>query len=280
MGSIVKTLFGGSETKSKSVQSSKPVDITPPEVEGLRGDFVSALSSLLSGPGLDSIPSFGQPNVAPLQGRESQVLDTLLADLQGPRGGLINQTIEGNFLPGQPGANPFLQATIEAAQRPTLEGLTETLERSLPGRFTAAGQFVQPQGSSAFDRAAAIATRGVANALSDIATNISFGTQEAERGRQQEAIQLGQQEVETLRSNLQAQALPRLIEDLGIQRGLEEFQVRLNALLQALGVATSTPLQTVGQVSEGRSTSRGESQPGIFNALFPKGLTGSGTVFS
>ncbi len=267
MGKTFKAIFGGTEKQ----ETSGPTDVTPPEVAGLRKSFTETLGQLFgSGTGdpLSGIPTSGvtgDNRVAQITGGETSVIQRILDDLKGPRQELLGQTLQGNFLPGQPGSNPFLQATIEAAQRPTKEALFETLDRTLPGRFTAAGQFVQPQGSSAFDRAAAIATRGSAQALADIATNISFGSQEAERGRQQEAIQLGQQEIQVLTQSLEAVALPRLIEDLGIERGLQEFQTRLSAVLEALRVATGTPLQTVAQESQGTSEQTG----GIIPALTP-----------
>lgn len=183
--------------------------------------------------------------------------------------------------------NPFLNAAIEAAQRPTLQGLEETLSRTLPGRFTQAGQFTQPQGSSAFDRAAAIATRGAGDSMADIATNLSYATMEAERGRQFEAqegarkresealtgelqrifqgqqgerdrqneaagltSQVKAQEMDTLVKNLQAQALPRLIEEFGIERGMEVFNNRMNGLLSALGITAGVTQPTIAQQSK------------------------------
>lgn len=208
--------------------------------------------------------------------------------------------------------NPFLQAAIEAAQRPTQQALEETLSRTLPGRFTQAGQFVQPQGSSAFDRAAALATRGASDSLADIATNMSYQAydanaqrqfeaqqatqaqqaeaaaqelerrgqfeeaartrqaaateselnrnaqqQEAERQRQQEAALaqpgVSSQEINNLLANLQAQALPRTIQDLGIERGLEQFNNQVNALLSTLGITAGVTRPVVGNTSSSSS---------------------------
>lgn len=209
--------------------------------------------------------------------------------------------------------SPFLRAAIEAAQRPTMEALTETLGRELPGRFTQAGQFIQPQGSSAFDRAAAIATRGASNTLGDIATNISYQALEGARGREASALEseLGRrftgqqsaldrqlsevtnirglqnteregirdraltqtegfrnraleaakslpgvnaQEVDTLIKNLQAQGLPRLIQDQGITRGLELFNTRLDALIKTLGITAGVTAPTISQQSDSKSS--------------------------
>lgn len=266
MGSL-KDWFGGSESKSVS----RPIDTTPAEFKALRQPFANTLQNLFqSGGG----PAYEGPLVAELTDAEKQALLALQGSGMG-RQGYLEGVIGGNYLPGQEGANPYLDAAIQAAQRPTLQGLEETLSRTLPGRFTQAGHFTQPKGSSAFDRAAAIATRGAADALADIATNMSFGAYESERNRQQQAIQLGQQEVDSMIKNLQAQGLPRLIEDLGIERGLAEFQRRSEALLKALAIAAGVPMAQQGQVTVSESS----SSAGIIPSIAPKGIFPGGTLF-
>lgn len=291
-------LFGGSKSESssqsqytsraKSVERSKTIDVTPDQYKALRDPVSAALAALTSGnrAGLDKIlsgfsnPNGGGPLAAPITANEQAVLDQLNRDTGDNtlRRQLIDKTLRGEFLPGQPGANPFLDATIRSAQRPTLQGLQETLERSLPGRFTAeGGQFVQPRGSSAFDRAAALATRSASDTLGDIATNLSYQTYDAERNRQQEAITFSQAEVDTVLKNLEAQALPRLIQDQGIERGLELYQTKMQALLQALSLAIDASLQ-YGTKSKGKSKSKAQGtsesssnshqQNGAFGALF------------
>lgn len=241
--------FGSGKTQQQS--TSTPIDMTPPEFQALRGPFAEMLKGLMGtqqNP-LAGIPAWGGPFVAPMSGGEQTGLDALGMAATGPMGqarsDLLTKTMSGHFLPGQAGANPFLNASIEAAQRPTLQGLEDTLSRTLPGRFTQAGHFTQPQGSSPFDRAAAVATRGAADAIGDIATKMSFATQEAERGRQQGAVGLSQTEVGTLIANLQAQALPRMIQDLGVQRGMAEFQGRVQTLMQGLAIAAGVTPATV-----------------------------------
>jgi hypothetical protein len=102
---------------------------------------------------------------------------------------------------------------------------------------------------------------------------MSFQGYESERGRQQQAIQFSQQEVDKTISNLQAQALPRLIEDLGVERGIELFKARTQELLAALQSISS--LASLNQVA-GQSQSTGENTSfgGIVPALLPKGLQG------
>lgn len=193
--------------------------------------------------------------------------------------------------------NPILQAYIQAAQRPTQQALEQTLTRDLPGRFTQAGQFIQPGGSSAFDRAAAIATRGSADALGDIATNLTYknmsdaqgreatalGQQtgiQADAGKQTQALTAQQQDnatknaiaaaqqqtagqtaqsnikaqdVNTMIQNLNAQALPRLIQDLGVERGMEVYNNNINSILAGLGIAAGTTRPVIANSSSSSS---------------------------
>lgn len=265
-------IFGGSQSQYES--STTPQDMLPAAFRRLRGPFARSLRTALGSvdlPGILNSQGVSQEQAqhwqdtlaVPETANEQALRALLMQDAAGASGrqGLIERTIAGDFL----GSNPHLTAAIEAAQRPTLQGLEETLSRALPGRFTQAGQFVQPRGSSAFDRAAAIATRGAADALSDIATNMSFAGYEAERGRQQEAVQLSQQEVETTIQNLQAQALPRLIQQYGIDQGLKEYQGRVQAVLEVLRTIAGVTAPVVASRSQSSGTS--ESSTGIIPAL-------------
>lgn len=267
---------------------------------------------------LNGIPTYQGPLTADITGNEQGILGQLMAN-SGATGGGATDAATANFLrnlangqylqpdqgtaglgafnQGVQGAhataaydpnseNPFLQAAISAAQRTNLENLQETLTQSLPGRFTQSGQFVQPGGSSAFDRAAALATRGVANANADIATNLSYQTlndqlarnfqanqaaraaedtsMQAQLARQntneqgalnrqvqgaQITPQVTQAQVSNMVQNLQAQALPRLIQEYGIERGMDEFNNRVNSLLSVIGIAGGVTQPTVSQKS-------------------------------
>lgn len=254
----MKKLFGGSETKS----TSTPTDMTPDEYKNLRGPFAETIMSYLQQGGT---PQYEGPLKADMTQTEGDIL-TQLMDQTGAgtgRSSYLSSVLSGNYLPGQDNANPFLNAAIEAAQRPTLQGLEETLARTLPGRFTLAGQQAQPQSSSAFDRAAAVATRGTAQALSDIATNMSFGAYEQERGRQQQAVQLDQAEVDNTIKNLQAQALPRLIEELGIERGIALFSQNTQSILDILKTLAGVTMPTVANNQQSTGESFGGVVPGL-----------------
>lgn len=261
-GSIGRTLFGGSEQK----QSSRPSeDLQAPEFAALRGPIADIFRGLFSGGTADpmaGIPQFQGPLSASLGAGEQQLLDFLSARPGGVGSDVLAQTAQGAFLPQAGQVDPFTQGAIDAAIAPFQRQQEEFLRRQLPSAFTQAGQVLGPGGSSAASRFGMIGSADIAQRAAEVAGTLAFGQREAERGRQQEAIQLGQQEVQTAVQNLQAQALPRLIQELGIERGLAEFQQRTTALLQALSVATGGTAPIIGTVSSGR----GESLGGIFGA--------------
>lgn len=210
---------------------------------------------------------------------------------------LNNASQSGAFNAAANANNPITNAYVQAAQRQTQQALQEALTQSLPSQFAAAGQNVAPGTSSAFDRAAAIATRGTANALGDIATNINYNNLNNVQNREAQALsqnsaqnaaaglqtqQLGvnttqnaqqnaqnaaqiQQagatansniqanDVNTMINNLQAQALPRLINDQGIQNGMTAFNNNINSILAGLGIAAGTTRPVIGNSSSSSS---------------------------
>jgi hypothetical protein len=244
-------------------------------------------STMQSGGSADEVANFVSQLGIGGEGQPS--LQDFMSQLSGASG-------TGAF--GGADSNPFSQAYIDQAQRQTMQNLEETLSRSLPGRFTQAGQMVQPQGSSAFDRAAAIATRGATQEMGDIATRISYQamadaqareasalegelgrrgqqglqTQQLEAGAQQNQLdralgaseqqtqqelagsQIQTQEVDNLIKNLQAQALPRLIQDLGVERGMEAFNNNVNSLLAVLGIGAGVTRPVIAQEGSSKST--------------------------
>ncbi len=280
MGSLQQWFGGGKKT---SQQTSETRDTTPEELKPLRGFLTSGLTNFAQ-----NQPQYNGPLVAGILPEEITALGQVAGAAYNPnRADLLNRTLQGFFLPGQEGSNPFLQSAIQAAQRPTQDALNDTLGRQLPGVFTAAGQQIGgglrspnlslKSGSTAFDTAAASAFGKGAQALGDIATNMSFQGYESERNRQQQAIQLQQQDVDTMVTNLQAQALPRLIEQVGIENGMKMFQERINSLLQAFQIAAGAPIAQQGGF--GQQTSKDVDYKGIvpgltnaFSAAFPKGV--------
>lgn len=240
--------MGGNVSRSRSTTR------VPPEFKRLRGPVAFQLENLIAGG-----PQFEGPFTADIGTDEQAALENVQARTNTPFSalgrGALESTIRGDFL--SPDSNPFLRDTIAAAQRSVLERFNENeiLERS---GFANAGQRLSE--SSPFARARAIATRGLGNSLSDIATNLAGGNFQAERNRQLAAVSQGEQvsqgEFDRAVENLRAQALPRLIEQLGIDRGLEEFRRRvdlmLNATLGAGQLSISGPQKSVSTSAGGK----------------------------
>lgn len=284
MGDFLRQVFGGSQQTQQSTATSTPSNYTDPSLSGLANPLSGSLQQLLQSFN-GQANNAGNPNTAtsvpqaPVTGNEQNLLNTIQGQV-GPgtdSANYIKNVLSGQYLPGQPGGNPFLQAAITAAQRPTLENLTQTLTRDLPGRFTQGGQFIQSNtgdqgGSSAFDRAGAIATRGAANAIGDIATNMSNTQYTNERQNQNVAAGLDQNEVNNTISALQASALPRLIQQNGITQGLALFQQQTDNLLNILKTIGTVQAPTLANTSTSQSSGQGTSEKGIFPDLFPKGV--------
>jgi hypothetical protein len=276
-------MLGGSQS------SSQPVDMTPSQLVALRQPFANTINTLMgtsTGGGLSGIPTYnpnatgaynpatgvtgtgtggGAATVAPMSAGESAGLATLTAQGNDPTSqNYLNSVLKGDYLPGGANQNPFLQSAIQAAQRPTFNGLTTTLDQTLPGRFTQNGQFTNPQGSSAFDMAARLAARDAGTTAGDIAATMSSGAYTTERANQQQAVTLNQQQAQQTIATLQAEALPRLIQQYGIDQGLAQFNTRIQALMSSLATTAPT-LTTIG------NSSQSTTQPNILGTLLGAG---------
>lgn len=282
MSSVIKAIFGGSSSQGTSQATSTPVNFTDPALKGLAPDLADALKGLIGSYGSignDPNAGVGSPVVqAPMSGQEKSLLSSNALTAPGAdAASYVKDVLGGKYLPGQPGANPFFDAAAQAAIRPVMQGLEETLGRTLPGRFTANGQFIQANtgdqgGSSAFDRAAAIATRGAAQTAGDITAKMGSDAYNSERQNQNVAAGLDQAQVDTTIKALQASALPRLIQQNGLDQGLALFQQQTKNLLDLLKTIGAVQAPTIANTSTSTSQQTSESYKGIFPDLFPKGI--------
>lgn len=251
---FISDIFGGREGTAGQV-----IDVTPDEFTALRDPISKALSGAITGTNplnLAGIPQGPQPNVAPLGETEGDILNRITQSLLGPNAlsgasrDILQKTLAGDFL--RPGSNPFLGATITAAQRPVTEAFKELVLPQLRSTFTRAGQTIQGEGSSPFAKALVQAGRDLTRNLGDIGTRIAGQNFQTERARQQAAVgqaaQFSQGELQNLVTGLQTSALPRLIEQRGIEEGTREFQNRMNLLLQILSLATGAASPTTAVI--------------------------------
>lgn len=278
MTDFLHSIFGGSTASQNSQSTSTPTNFTDPSLRGLSPDLSSSLRTLLGQYGTSG-PQYGGQTSASITGNETSLLSNINSQVApgNDASSYIKSVLGGNYLPGSPNQNPYLAQAITAAQRPVLDNLTQTLTRDLPGRFTQGGQFIQANtgdngGSSAFDRAAAIATQSAANMSTDIAAKIGSDAYTNERQNQNTAAQLDQTQVQTTINALQAEALPRLIQQYGLDQGTKLFQTSTQALLQLLGQIGQVQAPTLANTSQSTAQGQSNTDKGIVPGLFPKGI--------
>lgn len=251
MSDLFTDIFGGSNTSTTS--SSTPSNQNP---------FTAALTPTVLNAATTPAPQYTGPLSAPASSQETALLGQLPASGSGTATtNYLNNVLSGSYMPGGANGNPFINQSIAAVNQPILNNLQNTLTTSLPGQFTAAGQMTGPQGSSAFDRAAALQTTQAAQAMTAADTNIENNAYNTGVQQETAAVPLAQQEVQTTIASLQAAALPRLIQQLGIQNGLSAFQSNASTLMQFLSTIGSIaqPIIANTQVSNSDTS----STPGI-----------------
>ena len=244
--SVGGSLLSGGGSKGTPGQV---VDVTPPEFTALRGPLANVLKGAFTGSNpltAAGIPTRGGPNVAPLGGSEGDILNRIIQSVLGQNPlaagsqNVLQQTLSGKFL--DPSSNPSLAANISAAQRPVIEQFNESIIPQLRSAFTQAGQTIQGDGSSPFGKALVQSSRDFQRNLGDISTRLVSENFARERGLQQGAVgqatAFSQGELQTLVTGLQQSALPRFIEQSGIEAGTQEFNNQLNLLLQVLSLAS------------------------------------------
>lgn len=289
MSDILKSLFGGSSSQQNTQATSTPTNFTNPGLSGLAPDLSSFLNTVMTSFGRQAgnagnpIGSATPTTQAGVSGQEGNLLSTINSQV-GPgtdSAKYIKDVLSGSYLPGSPNQNPYLAAAITAAQRPTLDNLTQTLTQALPGRFAAAGQSIQPNspgstggGSSAFDNAAALAFQSAANTSTDIASNIGSDAYKSERQNQNVAAGLDQAEVDNTIKALQASALPRLIQQNGLDQGLALFQEQTKQLLDILKTIGAVQAPTLANTSQSTGNATSSTEKGIVPGLFPNGFSG------
>lgn len=282
MTGFLNTLLGGSQSSQNQQSTSTAENFTNPALSNLAPGLGSSLSNLiqsLTGSTNNANPTGGATPTpqAPITGNEGNLINTLQGQVGPGTAGSqwITNTLAGKYLPGAPGGNPELGAAITAAQRPTLDNLTNTLTKALPGRFAAAGQQLQPNspgstggGSSAFDNAAALAFQSAANTSTDIASNVANNAFNTGAQQQTAAAGLDQNEVNNTVQALQASALPRLIQQNGLDQGLQLFQTQVSNLLDTLKTIGAVQAPTLASNSQSTGTGSSTASKGVIPDLF------------
>lgn len=233
MSGVFDFLFG------EEGEPAQVVDVTPPEFTKLRPDIRDALRDLISTGG--GAPFTGQ-TTAQIGSAEQQLLELIQAQSTGQTGAvasaedLVTRTLGGEFL----GGNPFLDELLGTLEASSRRQFAESFP-ALQAPFQRVGQQVTPGSSSPFDRAAGSAKSALLDRLATTEAQLRFGSFEAERGRQAAAVGqaqgLARDDFERAVRGLQAAALPRLVEQFGLDTGLAEFRRRTDVLLKAIAQA-------------------------------------------
>jgi len=223
-----------------SGSSSSPRDVTPRIFKDERGFVIEQLKDRIQTGG----PQITGPFAVDIGDAEQRGLDVLEQNTFG-KGGLANAQ-EGAIRSALAGGeqNPFLDEAITAATRPLIEGaeLQELQDRAF---FTGAGQLIQ--GSSAFTAQRRRGLNDLQRNIGDVSSSLAFADVIRRTEQRLEAVNLANSIFSNQRETITALALPRLIEQFGLEEANEElrrrFTVTENALTE-LGNFTAPTIAT------------------------------------
>lgn len=223
--------------------SSRSVDLTPQEYKTQRNLVARELRSRAKG----DVNEITGPFVAPITGQEQEALGAFNSSAFGSNG--LGAAADQQLIDTLQGkTNPFLPQAIDAAISPILRNaeLQELRDRAL---YTGAGQKIQ--GSTAFteDRARSIAD--TERNVGDVASQLAFQAYQQERANQMQAVSLTNARFAEQREGIATLALPRLIEQLGIDKGNAEMARRFAVIENALQTLAGLTQPTLGSFSSG-----------------------------
>ncbi len=239
---------GSSRTRSR--------DLTPGEFVGLRPGVASQLRSESFGGGPGTVAFNPEGGFAAgIGGPEQAALDRVLTpdadrvQSEAATRDFLLSRIRGDELDFT--NDPAFQRILDFAGNRFLSGFNER-EEANRALFSRAGQRIQD--SSSFADAASRISEAKSQGLVDIGSQLIGQQFGAARNRQFDAAgQLSNIEAgrfDRQREALEAASLPRLIADLGLERGREEFARRQDNILRALGLSLEAASPTIGQFSE------------------------------
>lgn len=291
---------GSSQQSGFSQYQSNPVNLQSPYYTGLSPFVAGGLQNIATGlgtpsgsTGMPGTEGYGFINPFTVNGQASNSSSNpLVAALSGAEGldlGRLSSLITGGT-PGQGNdllastspvlaqmlgpnyardlaTSPQTQGAIQGAINPLETSFKNTTIPGLQSKFVAAGQNPNaPTGSSAFDRAANEAQSNLLaqeGAISSGITNSAYQTGlQQQSGAVNQAASVGTQEINNVLSDMQAQALPRLVQQYGINAGLQLYQSQVQSMLQSLGLSGQVSQPAIAYQSSGNGSSSGSSKNG------------------
>lgn len=202
--------------------------------------------------------------------------------------GQVTNVLNPNY-PQSLATSPQTAAAIGSAIRPLVNTFNQTTLPGLVGQFTAGGQRVNSavsagqgagnagpfaqadtgggnfgtgegggKGSSAFDKAAGNEQNNLLAQVGNVAGTISNNAYQTGLNQQTQAItqatNISSQDVNNLLTTLQQEALPRLVQQYGIDQGLKLYQAQVQTILTALQTGVGAAQPVVGNQASGTAT--------------------------
>lgn len=296
----MSSIFGGSSSQSSqnSQYTSNPLNLQldpytglAPGVAGGFGGIYGSQGNPGAAFGLNPFMAGGQstqganPLTAPMTPQQTALLQQIFGSGQGnPILDSASSNIKRFSDPtyaAQLAQGPQTQAAITAATNPIINAFKQTTMPGLEGQFTGSGQRIStPQGggSSAFAKAGATAQGNLEANVGQVAggiANQAYQTGLAENAASVgQAMQFSQTQLKNLTDSLQAVALPQMIQQFGINAGVQLFQQQMDSILKALGAAGQISQPAIAYQSQGSGfgSSSGSSTPGLLGAAGNIGL--------
>jgi hypothetical protein len=246
MASVFNDIFGGGTTTSTPTNMNPLTSQLAPQLGTLASSYLSQGAPQYNGPltvGTTTAQNTSLTNLANAVAPSNQV------------NSYIGNVLSGAYMPGGTQGNPYISASINAANQPIQNQLTNALKITNPSQAVAEGQQTQEGGSSAFQNSNNIAIQSAITAEQNNAAQISSNAYNTGVQQMTAAAQLQPQEVQSAINVLQAQLLPTLLQEQGITNGLTAFQDNVTALTSFLSTMSSLATPVVGNTSSGNTTS-------------------------
>jgi hypothetical protein len=219
---------------------SKPKDMTPRAYRGLREPTALRLNQLSD---FRNTPGWGGVYSAPITSGEQAGVNRFSDYVLGDQGSFdyLSRMGRGEYV----NKNPWVDEMVRLSGENLMDMYnTGDLERR--ALFHRAGQQDLSE-NSPFAQASAELAGNFLRAVSEANVGIRGQAYESDMGR---SLQANQLLAGLMQANLEAQSVPRLIADLGVQRGMEEFNARRTFLQNMLTTAAQVSSPTLGQKTD------------------------------
>lgn len=231
--------------------SSSQYDMTPPQYAGLRNAFADVFGTNYGNFRNRMTRGYQGDYAADITPEEQDLVDQLsgfggtISPAQRAAEDARLATLRGDHLVPTEQFKPWVTAINEAFDEGTLQNV---------GMFTGAGHDVQD--SSPFARSEAIREKARVDAIAKAGTDIYLHERDlqetaaaGEEGQAAARRGVDAAEIQNLVDRLSATQLPRLIADMGLERGTAQWNEEINNLLGLFGMGVQASMPTLATSS-------------------------------